>query len=68
MVAFEEEYGSLSCRRLTGFDLLEDHDAFLASDVWRTSCMEQITYAVERVARLADPAVWQAEAEPLRAP
>jgi len=68
MVAFEEEFGSSRCRDLTGYDMLADHDAFLASDVWRTSCMQQIAYAVERVARLADPAVWQAEAEPLRAP
>lgn len=68
MVAFEEEFGSSSCRELTGYDLLEDHDAFLAGDVWRTSCMRQIVSAVERAARFADPEVWEAEAEPLRAP
>jgi hypothetical protein len=30
--------------------------------------MRQIVSAVERVARFADPEVWDAEAEPLRAP
>jgi C_GCAxxG_C_C family probable redox protein len=68
MQAFDEEFGSTGCRELTGFDMLADHDAFLASGVWRTSCMRQITYTVERVARLADPEVWDAEAEPLRSP
>jgi C_GCAxxG_C_C family probable redox protein len=68
MVAFEQEFGATGCRELTGYDLLADHDAFLAGDVWRTACMRQITYSVERVARLADPEVWEAEAEPLRAP
>jgi C_GCAxxG_C_C family probable redox protein len=68
MGAFEQQFGATGCRDLTGYDMLADHDAFLASDVWRTSCMEQISYAVDRVARFADPEVWEAEAEPLRAP
>jgi hypothetical protein len=40
--------------------MMKDHDAFLESDVWRTSCMDQIEFTVTRLAPLADPEIWDA--------
>jgi C_GCAxxG_C_C family probable redox protein len=65
MAGFRSAYGSVDCRDLTGMDLLADHDAFLESDIWRTRCMDQIEYALVRVARLVDEAAWEAELERL---
>jgi C_GCAxxG_C_C family probable redox protein len=52
--AFEAEFGSLNCRDLIGRDIRspEAHAAFIASDVWRTTCMRQIEFAVARCAAL----------------
>ncbi len=54
MAEFEAEFGGISCRYLSGYDLLEDHDAFIESEVWTDVCMRQIEFAVTRV---ADPSV-----------
>lgn len=61
MAGFRAAYGSVDCRDLIGMDLLEDHDAFLESGIWRTRCMGQIEYSLSRVARLADETEWGAE-------
>ena len=60
MADFIREFGSASCRDLIPYDLLApgQHDAFIASGIWRDVCMRQIEFAVERVARLAAEAGW----------
>jgi len=54
--AFEAEFGSSSCRELTGVDLRteEGHRAFIESGAWRDGCMRQVEMAVTRLAPLAD--------------
>lgn len=67
MDAFEAEYGATDCRDLIGYDLRApgQHEAFIASGIWRDRCMGQIEAAVTRLAPLADPAAWTAAvAEP----
>ena len=68
MAGFSAEFGSTSCRDLTGYDMMSDHDAFLDSAVWRTDCMRQIEFTVARMAALADPEVWEAEVERVAPP
>jgi C_GCAxxG_C_C family probable redox protein len=65
---FTEEFGSTGCRELTGYDMATEHEAFLESGVWKDACMRQISYAVTRLAPLADPARWDAELQDLEAP
>lgn len=57
---FEAAHGALDCRTLTGYRLRtpEEHDAFIASGVWRHGCMRQLEFAVARLSPLADPATW----------
>lgn len=57
---FVAEHGSLSCRDLIGYDLRAPggHDAFIASGIWRTTCMGQVGFVVARLARLGDRAAW----------
>ena len=58
--AFRAEHGALDCRTLIGYDLRAPggHDAFLASDVWRDTCLRQIESVVRRLAPLGDPVTW----------
>lgn len=65
MDAFETEYGATDCRELIGYDLAApgQHDAFIASGIWRERCMGQIERAVTRLAPLADPATWATAVE-----
>lgn len=58
---FRKEFEATNCDELTGYDMLEDHDAFLESDVWRTGCMRQIELAVTYAARLLDTDTWSSE-------
>jgi C_GCAxxG_C_C family probable redox protein len=57
---FEAAHGALDCRTLTGHRLRtpEEHDAFIASGVWRRGCMRQLEFVVARIAPLADAATW----------
>ncbi len=57
---FETEFGSSDCRDLINYQISipAQHDAFIASNVWRTTCMRQIEFSVEYLASLADGAVW----------
>lgn len=57
---FEATFGSSSCRDLIGFDLTApgEHEAFMASGIWRDRCLRQIEFAVGRMAPLADDATW----------
>lgn len=61
MTEFEERFSSTDCRDLTGYDMLTNHDAFLEEGSWRTTCMAQIEFAVDRLAPLVDPDAWDAE-------
>jgi C_GCAxxG_C_C family probable redox protein len=60
MDEFESAYGTTDCRELIGYDLRVpgQHEAFIASGVWRDRCMGQIEAAVTRLAPLADPVAW----------
>jgi C_GCAxxG_C_C family probable redox protein len=60
MAAFGAEYGSTACRDLVGYDLLApgQHDAFIASGIWRDVCMRQIEFALTHATRLVAEAGW----------
>ena len=60
--AFEAEFGSSSCRLLTGADLRTEagHQAFIQGGAWRDGCMRRIEMAVASLAPLEAPAVWDA--------
>ncbi len=62
LAAFEAEFGSASCRQLTGTDLGSEagHEAFIESGAWRDGCMRQIEMAVARMAPLGDEEAWAA--------
>ena len=56
---FRREFGAISCRELIGRDIKtkEQHDAFIASGVWRTVCMRQVEFVVNSLASLPDRTV-----------
>jgi C_GCAxxG_C_C family probable redox protein len=55
---FEAEFGAVDCRALLGLEIRtpEAHAAFIESGIWRTACLRQIEFAVERLAGLAGDA------------
>jgi hypothetical protein len=57
---FQAAYGSLNCRDLIGQEIHteEQHASFIASGVWRDTCMQQIEVAVQGLFSLRDMAVW----------
>ena len=61
LAAFEAEFGTTTCRALTGVDLRSDegHRAFIEGGAWRDGCMRQLELAVGRLAPLADPEAWR---------
>jgi len=59
MVEFEDSFGSMSCRDLTGYDMMKDHDAFMEDGTWKTICTRQIEFVAERLQALMDPAEWE---------
>jgi len=60
MAEFDEEFGSHDCSGLIDYDIStqEGHDMFIESGVWRDSCMKQIEFSVDRLAKLSDRATW----------
>ncbi len=60
MAEFDEEFGSHNCSGLIDYDIStqEGHDDFIASGVWRTTCMRQLEFSVGRLAELADSTKW----------
>ena len=58
---FENRYGSIECRELTGFDLRQpgEHDRFIAAGVWKTACAAQVEFAVVELAELSDEGAWE---------
>lgn len=61
LAAFEAQFGTSSCRALTGVDLRAPggHAAFLASGAWREGCMRQLEMVVARLAPLGDSSAWE---------
>jgi C_GCAxxG_C_C family probable redox protein len=57
---FETDFSSSNCRDLIDYEISipAEHDAFIAGNVWRTTCMRQIEFSVEYLASLADETVW----------
>lgn len=60
IAGFEAEFSSSDCRDLIDYKISipAEHDAFIASNVWRTTCMRQIEFSVSKLAPLADENVW----------
>lgn len=60
IAGFQAKFDSSDCRDLIDYEIsiLAEHDDFIASDVWRTTCMSQIEFAVERLAPLVDEEIW----------
>jgi C_GCAxxG_C_C family probable redox protein len=60
MDRFEAEFGSTTCRGLLGIGLREpgEHDRFIESGIWQTSCMAQIEFAVQHLAELDSTRDW----------
>ena len=58
---FKAEFESADCRDLIDYEIAipDQHDAFIASDVWRTTCMRQIEFSVSRLADLANERAWE---------
>ena len=61
ILEFEAEFSASNCRDLIDYEISipTEHDAFIASNVWRTICMRQIEFSVAKLALLADEHVWQ---------
>ena len=59
MVEFEDKFGSMSCRDLTGYDMMKDHEAFMEDGTWKTVCTRQIEFVAERLQALMDPGHWE---------
>jgi C_GCAxxG_C_C family probable redox protein len=64
---FLAEHGAVDCRDLIEFDLRAtgQHEAFIASGIWRDRCMRQIEFVVTRLAPLAGEVAWAAAVESL---
>jgi C_GCAxxG_C_C family probable redox protein len=60
MSEFEHEFGSHNCSDLIDYEISipSQHDAFIAGNVWRDTCMRQIEFSVTRLFELADEEVW----------
>ena len=60
MDRFEAEFGSTTCRGLLGLDLRKpgEHDRFIESGIWQTTCMAQIEFAVQHLAELDSASDW----------
>jgi len=60
MDQFEEEYQTVNCRDLIGLDIRDEHGhhKFIEEGIWRTTCMDQIEFAVKQLFALGDETVW----------
>jgi len=61
MEEFKQNFHSENCRDLIHLDISkqEQHDEFIESSIWRTVCMSQIEYAMEKLAGLVDMQTWE---------
>ena len=60
MTEFEAEFGGTNCSDLINYEIAipSEHDAFIASGVWRDTCMKQLEFSVGRLEALADVDTW----------
>ena len=58
MTGFHEAFGATDCRTLTGYDMVADHDAFMADGSWKVDCTKRIQFVVSRLAALRDEGPW----------
>ncbi|MCD6400990.1 MAG: C-GCAxxG-C-C family protein [Anaerolineales bacterium] len=60
MDEFKDKHHSVNCRDLIKLDIRDQkqHDQFIDSGIWRTVCMSQIEFAMEKLADLYDQNVW----------
>jgi C_GCAxxG_C_C family probable redox protein len=68
MVEFEDEFGSMNCRDLTGYDMMKDHEAFIEDGRWKTECTRQIEFVAERLQALMDQEHWDGVVEAATGP
>jgi C_GCAxxG_C_C family probable redox protein len=61
MDEFRQAYQSVNCIDLIELDIRdeEEHRRFIESGIWRTACMDQIEFAVRKLAPLNDQIVWE---------
>ncbi|MDI6694628.1 MAG: C-GCAxxG-C-C family protein [Anaerolineales bacterium] len=61
MDEFKATHLDVDCRALIGLDIRqeEQHQRFLESGIWRTRCMAQIEFAIQRLFDLRHPQTWQ---------
>jgi C_GCAxxG_C_C family probable redox protein len=67
---FRCEFGAVDCRDLVGRDIgtQEQHEAFIASGIWRTVCMRQIEFCAGRIASLVLPPARDGTDLPIKQP
>ncbi len=55
MTQFSEQFGSVDCSALSGFDFSVpgEHDQFIEAGKWKKDCTDQILFVVERLANLS---------------
>jgi hypothetical protein len=60
---FTGRFGAVDCRALLGHEIrsAEQHRAFVESGAWRRACMDQVVFAVERLADLDAAPIWDPE-------
>lgn len=60
MDEFAAAFGSVDCRDLIDYEISipAEHDAFIASDVWRDTCMRQIEFSIGKLSPLVDEETW----------
>jgi C_GCAxxG_C_C family probable redox protein len=65
MQEFQRDFKSLNCRDLIGLDISREaeHYQFIESGIWKTTCMGQIEYAIDKLFSLRELQVWQQTVE-----
>lgn len=60
MAEFEADFGGTNCSDLIDYEISipSEHDAFIASGVWRDTCMKQLEFSVSRLEALSDIETW----------
>lgn len=60
LVDFEAEFGGRNCSQLIDYEISipAEHDKFIASGVWRDTCLKQIEFSVAQLSKLADIEYW----------
>lgn len=61
MDAFRGDYSSMNCSDLIDYivSVPSEHDRFIQSGVWRSTCMNRIEFVETQLHRLADEDAWR---------